>query len=160
MAYITQSDIESCYGVSNVRIWSNLENDSAVADTARIATAIAIAEEEVENAFRGGRVYAVPFVGTSAVLVNWIATIAGYWLYKSRPARGDAGDEYLDRVVSVRQEMQLYALGARRLPLTKVGTLNPSVPLLTTAIDELPYEPYGAPPPWGSDHRWGRGRPC
>ena len=90
MAYIVQADIESVFGVENVAVWSNLANDSATADTARIASAIENAEEEVESRFLNGE-YAVPFTAERANglvrVKSWCARLAGVWLYNSRGIR-------------------------------------------------------------------------
>jgi len=40
MTYCTQADIENIFGAVNVATWSQLDNDTEDADTARIAKAI------------------------------------------------------------------------------------------------------------------------
>lgn len=87
MSYCTQSDIENLFGTTNVKVWSNLENDADEADTARITAAIAYAAEQVNKRFRRSK-YAVPLTalpGESLVDITDIAArFAGVWLYESR----------------------------------------------------------------------------
>lgn len=87
--YISQTDIENVYGTDNVAAWSDLTGGDT-ANTTRIASAISYAEGFVENYFRVSR-YQVPFVQLSGaydvVLVDWMAVLAGDWLYRSREVR-------------------------------------------------------------------------
>lgn len=83
--YCTQSDIENIFGVSNVALWSNLDNTTTTANATRITAAITYATARINNYMRGG-LYAVPLVVNSdaASVVDVAATIAGIWLYSSR----------------------------------------------------------------------------
>lgn len=86
MGYSSQSDIENVFGTDNVRKWSNLDNNVTGANTTRIATAIALADRQIDNMLRRSK-YAVPLQGTHGALVevtNWSATLAGVWLYEAR----------------------------------------------------------------------------
>lgn len=88
MSYITRTDIEDKFGKKNVEIWADLDNNQVQADiTARITTAIAFADEMVDNALRRGR-YALPIVdllsAVPKVIVDVVASIAGVWLYENR----------------------------------------------------------------------------
>ncbi len=83
---VAQSDIENVYGVNNVRRWSQLDQDSKQGDATRIALGITNAESKFADRFRNS-VYIVPACGTSATYTNWIATLAGVWLYQNRGVR-------------------------------------------------------------------------
>ena len=66
MAYITKAKVEAVYGVNNIAKWSNLDNDDAQANDARIDDAITYAEAYIDDKLRGGR-YVVPVTGTIAM---------------------------------------------------------------------------------------------
>lgn len=138
MAYITQPDIETVYGVNNIAVWSNLENDGSGASTSRIAAAIAYAEEYVDNRFRGSR-YAIPFQGTSGVpkvLVDWCAKIAGAWLYRSRPPHAKQTDLVANVVDGIENEIDAYLAGQRRLPAADAYPSPSTMVAVTPAIAE------------------------
>jgi phage gp36-like protein len=97
-----QSDIENAFGIDNVRIWSNLDGSTDVADTNRIAAAIAYAEDYIDSRFRGSR-FVVPFSSPTPLIVNWCARLAGMWLYESRPESGDEGKNFSE----LRNEVEL-----------------------------------------------------
>ncbi len=134
-AYITQADIESVFGVSNVARWSQLDPDTTGADTSRIAAAIAYAEETVQDRLRGG-LYAVPFVASGssfpASLKTWIAQIAGSWLYKSRGMLDSPSGEEQDRnriTVQERDAMRginAVLAGQRSLELQRATASGPA----------------------------------
>lgn len=118
--YISQSDVENKFGTTNVAKWSQLDNAVEEADTDRIATAIAFAEELVESMFRGGR-YAVPFSGTCLVLKDWCAVHAGKWLYSNRGSAAPASQSDADRFNAMAEEadaqIRAAAGGSIKLPL-------------------------------------------
>jgi phage gp36-like protein len=93
--YISKSDIEDLFGVENVAVYSNLENEDDGADDDRIDRAIAQAEAKVEARLRGGR-YAMPLVGNSSdallIIKDICARYAGVWLFQSRGVRPDEAD--------------------------------------------------------------------
>lgn len=132
--YIAQSDIEDVFGVDNVALWSNLDNSDDMADTVRIAKAIEYAEEDIENRFRESR-YAVPFVGTTGnipkVLIDWMAKIAGLWLFECRPKVVDEEEiSFDDMKKSIDSEIAAYHSGQRRLALTLAETNIPGAPIV------------------------------
>ena len=121
--YITKADIEAIFGVTNVVKWSNLDNDDAQANAARIDSAIAYAESYVDDKFRQGR-YDVPVIGTAGttpeMVVDMAAKMAGVWLYNTRRIRNREDDEvgqvnqgHQDEVDSLLAE---YVSGQRVLP--------------------------------------------
>lgn len=122
MAYITQSDIESVFGVDNVAQWSNLENESTTVDTARVASAIANAEAEINDRFRNSE-YVVPLTGAGMYpVIGWAAALAGAWLFKSRLMRGNSNENAQTIMFQRRaalEEMDLYLAGSRRLDCTR-----------------------------------------
>ena len=82
--YCSLTDIQNVFGLSNVTLWSNLDNTSTTTDTTRIAAALAYADDEIDNFFRGGP-YAVPLILNSGCApTTWAAKLAGIWLYDSR----------------------------------------------------------------------------
>ena len=84
MAYSTRSDIEDVFGVDEVSKWADLDNDAnATKITNRIARAIEVADEKVDAALRGGAI-AVPVPGSSVLITNIAAILAGVWLYDAR----------------------------------------------------------------------------
>lgn len=95
MGYIQKSDIEDIFGADNVAIWSNLQNDSTDADEVRIASAIAAAEQEVNDRFRQSQ-YVIPFTqngsGGLRPVIEWCSALAGAWLFRPRLMRGQGGD--------------------------------------------------------------------
>lgn len=137
--YITQADVEMQWGTENVRIWSNVDNDDAATDTDRVADAIETAEEDIENRFREGTVYTVPFVASGSdfprVMKNWMATLAGFQLYQSRPSKGDAKSDVQDRIDAMDKEIAIYVKGGRRLALQRAGTRNPTCPTVVQRTD-------------------------
>lgn len=89
--YADQADIEDIYGVENVRLWSNLENESGDADATRIARALEYADRWIDRELRvaGYSVAADPNVIPTTSddfdhLTDVAAEAAGAWLYKSR----------------------------------------------------------------------------
>jgi len=84
MAYITKSNIEAVFGVTNVTKWADLDNDGdATKIAARIAVAIAWAENEVDSRLRKS-IYTIPFDTAPVDIVDVTANLAGVWLYENR----------------------------------------------------------------------------
>lgn len=108
MAYITQTDIESLVGVTNVAVWSNLDNDDTSADTSRIDAAIEYGEDYVESRMR--QKFAIPLTALSgsfpASLKDLIVKMAAWWLYSSRGIKGGGSDEAGDRISAWRKEVE------------------------------------------------------
>lgn len=95
--YINRSNVEAIFGTDNVATWSNLDNDDAQTNEARVDAAIAYAEGFIDDRFRSGK-YAVPLVGNSTnalqTIKNVAAQLAGWWLYRSRGLRdGETEDD-------------------------------------------------------------------
>lgn len=131
--YIGQSDIEDVFGIDNVAIWSNLDNSSDAADAGRVQKAIEYAEEEVENRFRESR-YTVPFVGlygdVPRVLKDWMAKIAGVWLFECRPKVVDDEEVgFADMQEKVDISIDAYLSGQRRLALVLSKGRSPTSPV-------------------------------
>lgn len=87
---ITQADVEAVFGVNNVAQWSSFGSGTqAVADTARVARAIAWAESMVNASLINGP-YAIPLVNADLSgnevpeILDAKATWAGWWLWKTR----------------------------------------------------------------------------
>jgi len=131
-SYISQTDIENIYGSDNVAAWSDLTGGDT-ADTTRIASSIAYAERYVDNKFRSSR-YQVPFVATGSTLdpqlVDWAASFAGDWLYRSRQIRRRIDTEGLTSAVveRVREEMAEALAGQIRLGVAEKADPMPSAP--------------------------------
>lgn len=133
LAYCVQSDVEAIYGVTNVALWSNLENVSITEgtpteDTARIDTSIEYAESVINDRFRSTGRYSLPFSPVPFAVKNWAATIAGVWLYRSRGMQtGEDTAEtnrYAGMEANALREMDLYMGGARRLNLPENDVRN------------------------------------
>lgn len=92
--YIDKSDVEDRYGQDNVRRWSNLDNDSTLANTSRITSAISYAEDYIDDRLRHYS-YTLPLSaseGTLRTIKEVASLLAGVWLYESRGA--DDTDEF------------------------------------------------------------------
>ena len=88
MAYATRATIEAVFGVKNVAKWADLDNNGiAEAIAARIASAIAWADGEIDDRFRKS-VYDLPIADadstTPASIVSIASNLAGVWLYENR----------------------------------------------------------------------------
>jgi len=85
--YCTKSNIEDVFGIQNVIAWSNLDNTTLTADTDRIARAIAVASERIDDVARVLN-YAIPLLtasdATPVTVTDLAATLAGIWLYEAR----------------------------------------------------------------------------
>lgn len=143
MAYIDQGDIEDVFGVSNVAAWSQLDaTQQDTADTDRIASAIAFAEEDVENRLRESR-FAVPLSGTSGTIprcvVEWCAIKAGVWLYRSRGMTTTQDDADKDRYAGMEeyanQQIDLVLSGKLKPALTRAVT-GPTAPVVLDSCGE------------------------
>jgi phage gp36-like protein len=117
--YIEKADIEDVFGKDNVATWSNLDGDPG-ADATRIATAISVAEEDVNNRFRGGK-YSIPLAPVSDIVKNWCARLAGIWLFENRPSFNKSETQkegFQDMKDGVDSEVEMYTSGQRVLPCT------------------------------------------
>jgi phage gp36-like protein len=111
--YAAQSDVESQFGIDNVRVWSQLDNSQACADVSRIQQALDYADAKIISAFMNFGNYVTPLapIGTDIALVTrWAAVIAGAWLYQSRGLRDDdpEGDHVAQLQTQVAAEMLRY----------------------------------------------------
>ena len=130
--YISDSDLYSRWGKDNIDEWASLDNQTSPTAAERRATAIAWAEQYVEDRFRNG-LYEVPFQfnGDGAKPVHdWMATLAGVWLYRTHGwSRGE--DEKLDMMNSARKavddEIASYLAGIRTLDAERSFT-GPTAP--------------------------------
>jgi len=124
--YAAQADVESQFGVENVRVWSQLDNTQTVADVSRIQQSLNYADAKIISTFAGYGNYVTPLapLGTDVTLVqHWAAIVAGAWLYRSRGLRDtDAAGDHISRLLSdVEAEMLRYRASqklnaARRWP--------------------------------------------
>lgn len=123
----TQADIENVFGVANVAAWSNLDPDETTADTDRIALALANAEENIADMFRGGNRPELLPLPTNYQTTDWVAKKAGVWLFQSRPTggQGDASVSYADMIEEVDRVIGLYISGARRFNRSETGPTAP-----------------------------------
>jgi hypothetical protein len=119
--YATQSDIEDIFGPENVAAWSRYESPppTGSTDTTRVASALALADAEINAHFTGGP-YALPLVCAvcQPVVTYWAAVLAGVWLYGSRAGTSYidyAGNRYLALRNAVYQDMDAYKAGVKRL---------------------------------------------
>ncbi len=132
MSYIARTNIEDKFGKKNVEIWADLDNNQVQADiTARITTAIAFADETVDNALRRGR-YALPITDALSavpkVIVDVTASIAGVWLYENRgvqdfdPDTGKAQHRLHWQKVDARRVLSWLRMG--QIELNAVSTVS------------------------------------
>ncbi len=111
--YAAQSDVESQFGIDNVRVWSQLDNTQTSADVSRIQQSLDYADGRIISAFANFGNYVKPLapLGTDIALVTrWAAVIAGAWLYQSRGLRDDdsGGDHVAKLQRHVEAEMLRY----------------------------------------------------
>ena len=111
--FAAQADIESKFGIDNVRVWSQLDNTQTTADTGRIQSALNYADAKILGVFANFGNYAKPFtpLGTDATIVTrWAAILAGAWLYQSRGLRDQDpdGDHIAKLAAAVETEMLQY----------------------------------------------------
>ena len=111
--YAAQSDVESQFGIDNVRVWSQLDNTQTLADVSRIQQSLDYADGRIISAFANFGNYVTPLapLGTDIALVTrWAAVIAGAWLYQSRGLRDDdtQGDHVAQLQSQVEAEMLRY----------------------------------------------------
>jgi phage gp36-like protein len=130
--YAAQSDVESQFGIDNVRVWSQLDNTQTSADVSRIQQSLDYADGRIISAFANFGNYVMPLapLGTDVALVTrWAAVIAGAWLYQSRGLRDDdpEGDHVARLQGQVEAEMLRYRgneklNAARRWPAATAPT--------------------------------------
>jgi phage gp36-like protein len=130
--YASRSDLENLFGRDNIAIWSQLDNDSTLPDPRRIGAALAYADAEIDNVFRGGP-YLVPLVVSAArpTVQRWAAVIAGAWLYTNRGQRDDGGrpNQYAVMLDEVKTDMRACKAQVKLLDAQPVAVL-PSGPVL------------------------------
>ena len=128
--YIDKSDIEDVFGVENVILWSQLDNEVAEADEDRIDAAIAYAEQIIEDRFRGSR-YQVPFAGTAGTLYQvtyWCAVVAGQWLYRTRGLSDRDSEDKIELLAeTIEVDMRQYVAGQREMAAACAET-EPTAP--------------------------------
>lgn len=116
-AYIDDDDLYGRWGKDNVDEWASLDNQATPTAATRRTTAIAWAEQYVEDRFRNSR-YEVPFsFNTTAAgypVHEWMKTLAGVWLFQTHGwAHGQ--NEKLDMMATARsdaeREMDTYLAG-------------------------------------------------
>lgn len=128
--YISQTDVENVFGVDNIRTWSDIDASGSTDET-RVAKGISVAEEDVENRFRGGD-YAVPFSSAVETLKDFMAKLAGLWLYENRPKySSDENNEYYSSMrEQIEMDIESYTSGQRKLNITRSETDTPSAPVV------------------------------
>ncbi len=85
MAYSIRADIEAIFGVDNVTKWGDLNNNENAGEiTARITAAIVRADDDIDNALRGGQYKTLPFTSVPETIKQLSATLSGVHLYEAR----------------------------------------------------------------------------
>lgn len=130
--YISQTDVENVFGVDNVKTWSDIDASGST-DTTRVAKGISVAEEDVENRFRDGD-YAVPFSSAVETLKDFMAKLAGLWLYENRPKHSsDDNNEYYAKLrEQVDIDIEAYTSGQRKLNINRSETDTPRAPVVVS----------------------------
>lgn len=129
--YIGQSDIEDKFGSENVTIWSDLNNTGSI-DGDRIERSINYAEEKVENLFRSTN-YLVPFTPVPKVIIDWMTTYAGLWLFSNRPKHlgGDPINEGFDLMERMTEkDINTYLMGQATLNTSLQESSQPEMPVV------------------------------
>ena len=132
--YINKANVEAIFGTDNVAEWSNLDNDDAQANEARVDDAIAFAEGFIDDRFRDGK-YAVPLVGNSTnalqTIKNVAVQLAGWWLYRARGLRDSETED--DKMTTHQEEANTIIDGflSGRMKLNAVLTdSQPTAPVV------------------------------
>jgi len=131
--YAAQSDVEAVFGTANVAVWSNLDSDSTTANTSRIASAIAVAEQSIDDRLRGGP-YSLPLTavgsGGLVTVTDWAARLAGVWLYESRGVEDETANQIAAHKKMVHGEIDAYMAGTRRLDCLRSGSIGMHAPMI------------------------------
>jgi phage gp36-like protein len=101
--YAAQSDIESQFGIDNIRVWSQLDNSQTSADVSRIQQSLDFADAKIIATFANFGNYVTPLAPIAegvSLVTRWAAIFAGAWLYQSRGLRDD--DAQGDHVASLK----------------------------------------------------------
>lgn len=135
MSYATRDDIEAQFGAVNVATWADLDEDSDAGKiTARITRALEAADQQIDDALRGGP-YEVPITAAGAVVtLRDIATrLAAVWLYESRGVQeSDDNGRPIHRLSWHRQEAE------RQLTRIRAGALVLDAPLARSDVSSAP----------------------
>jgi len=136
MAYCERTDVESIFGVANVALWADLENNQDEDDIeARITWACDMATTKMNNRLRGGP-YAIPFEepssgeGYDAELVNETARWAGVLLYESRgieDTENASVPKISDHIKQVEAFIRLIRTGRMQLDVAEQTVTYPKV---------------------------------
>lgn len=91
MSYCAQADIELEFGADNVAEWADIDNDaSAGTKAARIAEALLVADEQIDEVLRMTSLKLAATqadgAGTPKTINRLARVIAGLWLYEARGA--------------------------------------------------------------------------
>jgi len=121
VAYIDRADIEGRFGIENVRLWADVDNDQNPTNVAaRIALSITVAQAEVDDRLRGGPI-AVPLAEPPPIMiVNVCASLAAVWLYENRGSKDvdpDGRPVHKLKAVSTRAHAELRSIHTKRLVL-------------------------------------------
>lgn len=83
--YCERSDIETIFGIAEVKTWADLDNNQVAADIAnRITAAIAYAQNQIDDRLRGGP-HTIPFTEPPpTTIIDVCAQLAGIRLYEAR----------------------------------------------------------------------------
>lgn len=125
MDYCTRTDIESLFGIDNVKNWADLDSDQDPDKiAARIVKAIAYAQADLDSRLLGGP-YVVPITTSHPLITELTATLAGAWLYSARGQLDAVSGDGTDRLATRRGEavrtIKDILSGQRRLDLPRVG---------------------------------------
>ncbi len=121
--YCQKSDIVDLFGTINVTKWSDIDNnENAVTIAARIARAIDVASDDIDDQLRQSP-HLIPIVTAAGspptAIVDICAKLAGVWLYE---ARGTEDAKGMHRLSSVKGEAHL-ALANIRTGKTRINAL-------------------------------------
>ena len=111
--YCTLAQVQDVFGVENIKQWSDLDSSGSL-DTDRVARAIAVASEEIDDVARVST-YTIPLADQDAAISVSIsdlaATLAGIWLYESRgsqdfnPQTGEASHRLEFKLLRAQQKL-------------------------------------------------------
>ena len=94
--YASLARMENIFGRFNVSVWAKIEDVPTGDVDARIAEAIADADDYIDGQLRGSVVKVLPIVDPPRIITRIASTLAGIWLYETRGVRDqdDAGNTF------------------------------------------------------------------
>lgn len=134
--YASQTNMENLYGEDNILTWSNIDNTGTTANTTRINAGLAYADKYIDDRFRNSK-WHVPFSPAPELVKQWAATLASYWIYKSRGLRDatEMTNKLRDDLDKVDTEIAEYLAGIRDFDYQQISLSESPMPTAPQIVD-------------------------